>query len=150
KLLLGSVGPFTLAGLLYLGAALAVAPFSRTGGSVELRRNPGQRWRLLGAVIFGGVAGPVLLLLGLRTAPASTVSLWLNFEAVATALLAWALFRDPLGRRGLFATGLIVVAGVLLALPGATPAVRPALLVGLACVCWAIDNNLTAVISGFT
>jgi len=66
KALLGSFGPFTLAGLLYLGAALGVVPFTLRSGSSVLRRDPRQR-RLLGsAVIFGGVAGPVFLLFGLR------------------------------------------------------------------------------------
>jgi hypothetical protein len=44
--------------------------------------------------------GPLLLLLGLRAAPAASVSLWLNLELAATLLLGALLFRDPLGRRG--------------------------------------------------
>jgi hypothetical protein len=49
--------------------------------------------RLLGAVIAGGICGPVLLLIGLRLAEATSVSLWLNFEVAATALLGVLLFR---------------------------------------------------------
>src|SRR5882672_6311318 len=66
KALLSSLGPFTLAGLLYVGASIGALPFAFRGGSAELRRDPRQR-RLLGfAVIFGGGIAPVLLLAGLR------------------------------------------------------------------------------------
>jgi len=53
KTLLGSIGPFTLAGLFQLGAALAVAPFAARGGRSELRLGPGRRGRLLASVFFG-------------------------------------------------------------------------------------------------
>src|SRR5216110_727243 len=87
KAMLSSLGPFTLAGLLYLGASIGAMPFAFHGGSAELRRDPRQR-RLLGsAVLFGGGIAPVLLLAGLRAAPAASVSLWLNTEVVATAIL---------------------------------------------------------------
>jgi drug/metabolite transporter (DMT)-like permease len=133
-----------------LGAALAVAPFSPQGGSAELRRDPGQRRRLMAAVFFGGVLGPVLLLSGLRAAPAASVSLWLNGEIVATLVLAWAFFHDHIGRRGVLASALVLVGGILLALPEGAANTRAGLLVAGACLCWGMDNNLTAVISGFT
>jgi len=150
KILLGSMGPLTLAGLLYLGAALAVAPFSRRGGSAELRRDPGQRGRLLAIVLLGGVLGPVFLLLGLRAAPAASVSLWLNGEIVATVALAWAFFHDHVGRRAIAAAALILIAGILLALPDGHASARAGLFVAIACLCWGMDNNLTSVVSGFT
>jgi drug/metabolite transporter (DMT)-like permease len=150
KFLLASLGPFTLAGLFYLGGALAVLPASRKGGSAELRRDPVQIRRLLGAVIFGGGIGPVLLLIGLRAAPAASVSLWLNFETIATALLAWVFFREHLDRRVVAAVAMVFVAGILLAAPGGFNLAWAGVLVGLACVAWGIDNNLTALISGYT
>ncbi len=88
KALLASAGPFTLAGLLYLGGALGVLPFAFRGGAPELRRDPRQRRMLALAVIFGGGAGPVLLMFGLRAAPAASVSPWLNTETAATAIIA--------------------------------------------------------------
>ena len=91
KGLLRSLGPFSLAGLLYLGAAAAVVPVARRNGSGERRRE--DRWRLAGAVVAGGVLGPVLLLVGLKQTSAASVSLWLNLETVATAVLAAAFFR---------------------------------------------------------
>jgi hypothetical protein len=85
KALLSSIAPLTLAGLLYLGGAIGALPFAFRGGSGELRRDPRQRRLLAFAVIFGGGLAPVLLLLGLRAAPAASVSLWLNTEIVGSA-----------------------------------------------------------------
>lgn len=150
KALLSSLGPFTLAGLLYLGGAVGAVPFVFRGGSGELRRDPRQR-RLLGlAVVFGGGVAPVLLLLGLRAAPAASVSLWLNTEVVATALLAWTLFRENLDRQTVVAGGLILAGGIILAAPDGAAGWKAGAFVAGACVCWGMDNNLTALVSGFT
>lgn len=151
KLLLdGAVAPLTLAGLLYLGAGLATLPFALRGGSAGRRRDPANLRRLLGAVLFGGVLGPVALLVGLQSAPSASVSLWLNLETTATALLAWAFFREHMGARTWIANALVVAAGVLLAAPQSFAVAPSALLVVLACVCWGLDNNFTAVIDGYT
>lgn len=150
KELLGSVGPFTLAGLFYLGGAIGVLPFAFRGGSRELRRDARQRGMLALAVLFGGGVGPVLLLFGLRASPAASVSLWLNTETVATAFLAWAFFREHLDRRTVLAAVLVLAAGLFLAVPGGAAGWRAGALVALACVCWGLDNNLTALVSGFT
>lgn len=151
KLLLDSeVGPLTLAGLLYLGAGVATLPFAFSGGSAARRRDPRNVRRLVGAVVFGGVLGPIALLVGLQTAPSASVSLWLNLETTATALLAWALFREHLDARGWLANGLVLLAGLLLASPEGFEVAPSALLVALACVCWGLDNNLTAIIDGYT
>jgi len=92
KYLLHDLSPFALAGLLYLGAAIAVAPRALPGRTWRLdRRNAA---RLGGAVLFGGALGPVFLLLGLRLASAASDSMWLNLEMVATAVLGALLFRD--------------------------------------------------------
>jgi len=149
-LLDGAVGPLTLAGLLYLGAALATLPSALAGGSGARQRDPANLRRLGGAILFGGVLGPAALLWGLQSAPSASVSLWLNLETTATALLAWAFFREHMDARTWAANGLVLVAGVLLAAPNGFAVAPAALLVGLACVCWGLDNNLTAVIDGFT
>jgi drug/metabolite transporter (DMT)-like permease len=151
KALLGeSLGPLRLAGLLYLGAAVGVLPWLARGGSARLRRDARNLRRLAGAVVFGGVLGPVLLLLGLASAPSASVALWLNLETVATALLAWLLFREHVGYRTAGAAALVVAAGALLAAPGGVGTWRAVAFVAAACVCWGLDNNLTALIDGFT
>ncbi len=150
KALLGSVGPLALAGLLYLGAGVGALPFSFRGGSRELATRRPNVLMLLGAIAFGGVLGPILLLVGLNRAPAASVALWLNLETVGTALLAWVFFREHLDRRTWFAVLLAVAAGVVLASPSDFSLAPAAGLIALACVCWGLDNNLTALVDGFT
>ena len=152
KALLADLSPFQLAGLLYLGAALAVAPVAWRSGGLRLpgsgdRRN---RMRLLGAVLAGGVAGPVLLLFGLRIAGAASVSLWLSFELVATALLGAWIFREPLGWMGWTGVAASFGGAAVLAAAGDQAGVLACLLVLAACMCWGLDNHLTALIDGIT
>ena len=116
---------------------------------------PISRWAgialLLGlAVIFGGGLAPVLLLLGLRAAPAASVSLWLNTEVIATALLAWTFFREHLDRRTVLSGCLVIAGGLILAAPEGAAGWKAGAFVAGACVCWGMDNNLTALVSGFT
>ena len=83
KWLLTGLSPFQLAGLLYLGAAAGVAPAAmcqKGGVGLLLRTDHHNRARLLGAVVFGGIFGPIALLFALRLADAASVSLWLNLE----------------------------------------------------------------------
>lgn len=151
KALLGEgMGPLGLAGALYVGAAIAMLPFAIRGGSAERRRDRTNVLRLGGAVLFGGVLGPIALLWGLLSAPSASVSLWLNLETTATAVLAWAFFREHIGARAWVANILVVAAGLLLAAPSGFAFAPAAALVGVACICWGLDNNLTAVIDGYT
>lgn len=152
KLLLDHVSPFQLAGLLYLGAALGMAPFAVRRRLVHRVRSldSGNAGRLLGAVLLGGIAGPVLLLFGLRVAAAASVSLWLNLELVATAVLGVLLFRDQLSGRSWLGAGLVVASAVLLSWDGGTAGILPGVLVAMACVCWGFDNHFTSLIDGLT
>lgn len=148
KALLAGAGPLTLAGLLYLGAALAVLPAAlRAPWRGRDRRNA---LRVAGAVVAGGIAGPLLLLLGLRLSSSASVSIWLVLETPATALLGAALFHEHLGGRALLAAALAVGAGALLALPEGGGGGSGALLVAAACACWGLDNNLTALVDAWT
>jgi drug/metabolite transporter (DMT)-like permease len=150
KLLLASLPLFQLAGLLYLGAALAMLPALLLRPHVRLTRlDAANRRRLFGAVMAGGMIAPVLLLAGLRLAPAGSVSLLLNLEMAATAVLGALVFHDPLGRIGWVGASGIIAAGALLS-GGDWPGVAAALLVAGACLCWGLDNHLTALIDGVT
>jgi len=144
KLCLDQLGPLPLAGALYLGAAAATLPFAlRKPFRIRNRRN---LVRLVGAILLGGAVGPVLLLLALERAGAASVSLWLSLETVFTAVLGRVFFREHLGARALAAAALVTAASVVLALPNGAAGSGAALLVALACLCWALDNNWTAVI----
>jgi drug/metabolite transporter (DMT)-like permease len=152
KILLSGLSSFQLAGLLYLGAALGVAPaaFQRGGVRLPARTDRRNQVRLLGAIIAGGICGPVLLLFGLRLAEATSVSLWLNFELAATALLGVLFFRDRLGLPGWVGVVCAFAGAVLLSLGGGTAGLAAGALVLLACVFWGLDNHLTALIDGIT
>lgn len=154
KLLVGSLSPVLLAGLLYLGAGLGLLGWrlwwSRTGhGTREAALTLHDVPWLAGAIVAGGVIGPVLLMLGLAHVAAAQVSLLLNLEGVFTAALAWLVFRENLDRRIVLGMALIVAGGVVLAWPtGAGMDVSLwALAVVGACLAWAIDNNLTRKVS---
>ena len=112
------------------------------------RLDRANRVRLFGAVVLGGMAGPVLLLFGLRVAAAAAVSLWLNLELVATAVLGAVLFRDHLTGRGWVGAGLVVAAALLLSWQEQSAGFLPGLLVALACLCWGFDNHFTSLIDG--
>lgn len=153
KLLVGEVSPLLLAGLLYLGSGLGLA-------AIRLLRDRAWRpsglapceWRwLAGAIVFGGMLGPALLMFGLTRVDAGPASLLLNLEAVFTAALAWVVFRENADRRIVFGMLFIVAGGVALAWPtegGAASDGIGMLAIAAACLCWAIDNNLTRRVSG--
>lgn len=149
KLLLAHTGPWLLAGLLYLGSGVGLWLVRALRGSPRVHLEPGEwRW-LAGAVIAGGIVGPVLLMAGLAAMPASGASLLLNAEGVLTALLAWFVFRENFDRRVVLGMLAIVAGALLLAWPGEAEfaGALPALLVVAACLAWAIDNNLTRKVS---
>lgn len=152
KLLLSSLGTFQLAGLLYLGAALGMAlPLARERGQRGPSHLDARSRRLLsGAVVFGGIIGPVLLLLGLRLAWAGSVSLLLNLEMAATAVLGVVLFREHLGRLGWAGVSGVVLSGLIVSAGAGWPGWAAAGLVAAACVCWGLDNHLTALIDGIS
>jgi drug/metabolite transporter (DMT)-like permease len=145
KLLLGEVSPWMLAGLLYIGSGIGLGVFRLVRRSARVRLQRRELPALAGAIFFGGVCGPVLLLLGLSSMPATGASLLLNAEAVLTALLAWVVFRENVDRRVAIGMACIVAGAVILAIPTGAQlgSVWPTLAIVGACLCWAIDNNLT-------
>ena len=150
KILLDQVSPWVLAGLLYLGSGLGLGLYRLVRGSPTPRLNRGDTVWMIAAVLCGGVLAPVLLMLGLSGMPSSHAALLLNAEAVLTTLLAWAVFRESLGRRIVLGMGAIVAGALLLswpqnaALQNVQPtSLWPALTVLLACALWALDNNFT-------
>ncbi|MFC5473651.1 DMT family transporter [Paraherbaspirillum soli] len=156
KLLIGQVPPVMLAGLLYLGSGLGLSVWY---GVRRLQAHDKQAgtghlvaadlpW-LGAAIVSGGIAGPMLLMFGLAQTPASTASLLLNMEGVMTALLAWFIFKENYDRRIVLGMLAIILAGVLLSwqqMPEFGVPWGPLAIVA-ACLCWAIDNNLTRRIS---
>lgn len=154
KLLLLNGAPQLLAGLLYLGSGigLAVLWLRRRRCAAAARETPltGRDFPwLFGAIAFGGVFGPVLLMIGLTRTPASAASLLLNLEGVLTALLAWFVFHENFDRRIALGMLAIVAGGVALSWEGRASwgGIGGPLAVAGACLCWAVDNNLTQKVS---
>lgn len=152
KLLVAEVSPLLLGGLLYLGSGLGLA-------LMRLARDRGwqasglrsHEWPWLSvAILFGGVLGPVALMFGLTQADGSAASLLLNLESVLTAVLAWVVFKENADGRVVLGMLAIVLGGVVLSWPTgqmtASNWMGPGA-IALACLCWAIDNNLTRKVS---
>lgn len=152
KVLLDQIHPVQLAGWLYLGAAIGVFPVLRRGRRrlFPARGDRRTALRLGGAILFGGVLGPVALLLGLRFASAASASLWLNLETAATAALGALFFRDHLPPRGWLAVAGVFGAGAVISAGAGSGGVTAALFIAAACVFWGLDNHLTALIDGIT
>ena len=150
KVLLRDFTPFQLAGLLYLGAALGVVPAAVFDRRVTPALDRGNRIRLAGAVLFGGIVGPVLFLFGLQFMRAGSASLLLNLEMAATAVFGVVFFGEHLGRRGWLGVTGVLAAGAVLSSDAGAPGMIAGLFVTAACLCWGLDNNLTALIDGIT
>jgi drug/metabolite transporter (DMT)-like permease len=149
KLLLAHSSPWLLAALLYLGSGAGLAMLRLVRHAPRAQLVAGEAKWLAGAVLAGGVIGPVLLMLGLTGMAASNASLLLNAEGVFTALLAWSVFKENFNRRIALGMLAIVAGGAVLSWPGQMdwPGWSPALLVVGACLAWAVDNNLTRKVS---
>ncbi len=153
KELLGQLSPWLLAGLLYLGSGVgltAIRLFRDRRWTTPALTAPA--WRaLLGAILLGGMAAPVALMVGLTHTSGATASLLLNLEVVLTALLAWLVFGEHLGPRVTAGMLAIVAGGVALSWTsegqGDGGWVGP-LAIALACLGWALDNNLTRAVAG--
>src|SRR5258705_9821652 len=151
KLLLDVVSPLFLAGLPYPGAGLfrGLARLVGRGRPTAGRpRAPRDRRILAAVVLVGGVLAPPLLLWGLARSPATTTALLLNLEVVFTALLAGVVFGEHLGPRVAMAAAVMALGGIALGWTSGGPEITAAAgAVALACLLWALDNNLTRLIA---
>ncbi len=150
KMLLDDVGPQMLAGLLYLGAFLAVSPFVRFGaGRSEARLRRSDVPLLTGIIVTGGIAAPVLLMLGLERVTGVAGSLLLNLEGPLTLVVGIIVLHEYLGRRAGLGTLVIFIGSAVIGLQGGAGDLNlvGAVLVVSACFGWAVDNNLTQRLS---
>ena len=145
------VNPQVFAGLLYLGSGLVLGAtlLIRLTGEREASLRKSDRIPLTLAVVFGGMLGPLLLLIGLRTTPAATASLLLNLEAVFTALGAWFIIKEHADARIVVGMIVIVAAAAMLSFePGqGFTLTKGAVAIAAACLCWGIDNVATRPLS---
>src|SRR5213593_2014217 len=155
KILLDTTDPWLLAGLFYLGSGLGLGGLrvillliGRAPRDAPLRRRD-VPW-LTGAILTGGIVGPVFLMFGLAGGSASQAALLLNLEGVLTAVLAWLVFREHIGIRIALGMALITAGALVIAWQAdrGLPIDRQAMFVAGACLAWALDNNLTRKVSG--
>lgn len=153
KLLLGSVDPWMMAGLLYLGSGIGLAAVHLSRSALQMPqveaplRRADLPWLAL-VIAFGGVFGPLLLMFGLARSDAASASLLLNLEGLATMGIAWVAFHENVDRRLLAGAFAILLGAVLLSWHGGEAHLEwGALLIVGACVCWGVDNNLTRNLS---
>lgn len=138
------LGTFTTATLLYGGAALASLGPTTSKRHREAPVRKAHVRRLLMVALSGAVMAPACFAWGLQHTSASGASLLLNFEAVFTALLAWRLYREPIGRRMFGALALMVAAGAMLVFTASVESFGwGAFAVVVATFAWAFDNTLT-------
>lgn len=155
KLVLGNgVTPWLLASLLYLGSGtgLFLVHLLRKGMGRGDAEAPLVRkdlpWLAL-VILCGGAIAPVLLMAGLTTTPASTASLLLNLEGLATLAIAWLVFRENVDRRLLVGAAAILGGAILLSWRGGAAGGGIGMIaIAGACLAWGIDNNLTRKLSG--
>lgn len=153
KILLDHMPSTLMAGFLYVGAGAGM-------GVIALFRKaanrPGTENRLTRkdlpytiAMIVLDIAAPVCLLLGLSMTTAANASLLNNFEIVATALIAFLVFRETISPRLWLGILFVTASCVLLSVNDASGfQFHPgSLLVLLACVFWGIENNCTRKLS---
>ena len=151
KYFLINTHPFALAGFYYLGAALFLLPLSFGEFRREflfIRKNRQDFLKLSGAIFFGGMAGPVVLFIGLRISPASSAALLLNFEGLWTFVLGWLFFKEHINRKIIFSMLAVLLGGSLLVIEKDMSFNFGGILIVFACLFWGLDNNLTATIEG--
>jgi drug/metabolite transporter (DMT)-like permease len=152
KLLLGTVDPWLMAGLLYLGAGVGLAVLHLWRGTRRLHaveaplRRSDIPWLAL-VILTGGILGPLLLMFGLAGTDAAGASLLLNLEGLATVSIAWIVFRENVDRRLLLGAFAIIVGAGVLSWQQRASVQWGALLIAGACLCWGTDNNLTRRLS---
>jgi drug/metabolite transporter (DMT)-like permease len=149
KWLLTDTTPWMLAGLCYLGSGSGLMIYRRIISAAPVRLPRADFGWLAGATLSGGAIAPLLLMTGLAGMPAGPASLLLNAEGVLTALLAWAVFREHVGRRVALGMVAIALGAVLLSWPDEIQVLDlwPVLAILGSCLAWAVDNNLTRKIS---
>lgn len=152
KQLLVGTSPLLIAGLLYAGSGLGLTLLTTVQERGRLAMGLARAdWPWLAAtVVIGGILGPALLMAGLAGADAAVASLLLNMEMAFTALVAWLLFHEATSRRMVLGLLTILAGSSILFWPGRFSGhAHPASLLAItaACLCWAVDNNLTRRIS---
>ena len=150
KVLLHTVGPTTMAALLYLGAGIGIGILSIiTRGEAKAEKLSKSDMPFVIGMIVLDIAAPIFLMLGIKYGTAANASLLGNFEIVTTTVIALFIFKETVTKRLWAAIGLITISSIILSFEG-TDSFRfsyGSLFVLLAAICWGFENNCTRNIS---
>jgi len=174
KILLSNLNSFQLSGLLYLGSGIVIIPSiikkiiydsinpnkkgfiskkteiftsKRTENSVGFNKN---LLKIILIVLFGGILGPLFLMIGLSHTTASSTAIWLNMELVATAILGIILFKDYLDKYSYVGLLFTFIAGLIVSWGEGFGNLFSIIFIILACFSWGVDNQLTSILDGYS
>jgi len=137
------LGAWTVAALLYIGAAAAMLPGWRTR---PVPKSDLRRIAITG--VLGAMLAPAALAWGIAHTGALSASLVLALEAIFTVVIAALVFHEHVGRRVAAAALLIATGAMVLVAAGGNSAVGALGIaaVAIATLLWAIDNAITGTI----
>lgn len=149
KALLAHVDTTILAGLLYLGAGVGLLLLSCGNKARAAKRLQKCDLPYVLGMIALDIVAPICLLLGLERTASANASLLNNFEIVATAIIALAVFGEAISRRLWLAILLVTLSSAMLTFEGESSLQLSwgSLLVLLAAICWGFENNCTRKIA---
>lgn len=152
KILLTTLDPTFIAGLLYLGAGLGMALVGFIRKKVtkaETKKFTKKEMPSILGMIALDILAPILLMLGLKISSPENVALLNNFEIVATTLFAAFLFKEVIPNRLRWGIVLVTLASVILTVENLSAFTFSAgsFFVILATICWGLENNLTRKLS---
>ena len=153
KLLLQHVPATLMAGLLYIGAGIGMAVIAALrwlkGEKSDYKGFSNAELPYIIGMIALDIAAPICLMLGLKYTTAANASLLNNFEIVATAVIALAVFKESISPRLWLGIAFVTASCALLSFEDMS-GLRfsgGSLLVLLAAVCWGLENNCTRMLS---
>jgi drug/metabolite transporter (DMT)-like permease len=151
KILLSQTAPTMLAAFLYLGAGIGIgiicAAKKNERGSRE-KLNAADLPFTIGMIALDIIA-PILLMNGMARTTAANASLLNNFEIVATAVIAFFIFREKISPGMWCALALITLSSLILSFEGSESFrfSEGSVMVLCAAACWGLENNCTRMIS---
>lgn len=153
KLLLEYMPSTLMAGFLYIGAGVGMGVIAlirkvrKTDAAEEKITKADIPYTI--AMIVLDIAAPIFLLLGLSFTTAANASLLNNFEIVATALIALAVFGEKISPRLWVGILFVTASCALLSFEDITSLdfSLGSLFILLASVCWGVENNCTRKLS---
>ena len=149
KLLFNNVGEVMMAAFLYFGAGVGMIVMSLFKSDRNEERLVKEDLPYTIAMVVLDIIAPILLMFGLNLSNPENVSLLNNFEIVATAVIAYIIFKEHISLKLTLAIILVTIACGILSFKNlnAFKFSSGSILVLLASTVWGFENNCTRKIS---